>query len=259
MSALPSAGGGSVLSKDLHAPELWCVELDAAGAALSEMERRRPRLSDSDRQNAAAIRDAAAAAEWLATHTALRLLLERSLGPRWRGLPFVRGPNVRPHLEGAEVAFSLAHVAGMALIGLMPGGDIGVDLERARPVRVPAPRRGLIEAAGAALNAEKPLPDAGDARFLQAWVRLEAFAKAQGCGIGRLLTRLGIVGGRDVARAALLQAVDAARAEARIDVVHDLDLGPRLHAAVALAPSRAVPQVRWLPTRLDGLEALLEG
>ncbi len=248
----------SVSDDTLRAPELWCVDLAAAGSALREMERRTPRLSDWDRQNAATMGDRDAAAQWLAAHAALRLLLERAAGARWRGMAFARQPNVRPHLEGAPVAFSLSHVAGLALIGLAPGGDIGVDVERARPVRVRAPRRGAIEAAGAALDMGRPLPDDGDdAAFLQAWVRLEAFAKAQGCGIGRLLTQLGMAGGRAVAPEAMRERVAAARTLARAGAVHDLDLGPGLFAAVALAPELAVPQVRWLPSKLDGLESLL--
>ena len=230
-----------------------------AAPALGEMERRTPRLSDWDRENASAMADASAATQWLATHVALRLLLETCLGVRWRGVPLQRRSNARPHLADAPVAFSLSHVPGMALIALAPEGDVGVDLERARLVRVRPPRRGAIETAGAALNAECVLPSERDARFLQAWVRLEAFAKGQGCGIGRLLTRLGIAGGREIAPAALLETVDAARAEARASAVHDLDLSAGLFAAIALAPAPAVPQPRWLPTRIDGLEKMLEG
>src|SRR5690606_17886926 len=124
-----------------------------------------PRLSDWDRQNAAAMADADASAHWLAAHAALRLLLERSLGSAWRGREFARGIGVRPHLRGAPIAFSLSHVAGLALIALAPGGDVGVDVERLRPVRVRQPRRGAIEAAGAALEVGRPLPHEEDARF----------------------------------------------------------------------------------------------
>lgn len=240
-------------------PELWCVDLVAAGPALHEMESRTPRLSEWDRQSACVMSDRRAAAEWLASHIALRLLLERFVGARWRGVALARVAGVRPHLEGAPVAFSLSHVDGLALIALTRSGDIGVDLERARTVRVRAPRRGLIEAAGAALATRQPLPEQeGDAGFLQAWVRLEAFAKGQGCGIGRLLTQLGIVGGRDVARGDLEKGIAAALAAARAKAVHDLDLGrDGLFAAVALPSAQAVPEVRWLPAALEGLQELV--
>ena len=203
--------------------------------------------------------DQSAARQWLAAHIALRLVIERHLGTQWRGIPLLRRPNSRPHLGSAAVAFSLSHIPGMALIALTPKGDIGVDLERTRPVRVRPPRRDAIEAAGAALNAGSPLPEMSDARFLQAWVRLEAFAKGEGCGIGRLLTRFGIVGGREIALAELSETVALARAAAKANAVSDLDLGGGLFAAVALPPEQIVPRPRRLPTRIDGLEDMLSG
>ena len=243
----------------LGEPEVWCVDLVSAQAALGEMERRCTRLSEWDRETAAAMADQAAARQWLAAHVALRLVIERHLGARWRGVSFERRPNARPHLGDAAVAFSLSHIPGMALIALTPKGDIGVDLERTRLVRIRPPRRNAIEAAGAALNADSPLPELSDARFLQAWVRLEAFAKGEGCGIGRLLTRLGIVGGREIATAELLEKVASARGAAAAGAVSDLDLGAGHFAAIALAPEQIVPQPRPLPTRIDGLEDMLSG
>jgi phosphopantetheinyl transferase len=244
---------------DLREPELWCVDLEAAAPALIEIERRTPRLSDWDRETAAAMADAVAAAQWLATHAALRLLLERRLGARWRSVPLERRPNARPRLADAPVSFSLSHIPGMALIALSPRGDLGVDLERTRCVRMRPPRREAIEAAGVALNSRAQLPEGADARFLQAWVRLEAFAKADGCGIGRLLTRLGIVGGRDIAPAQLAENVRLVRAGASASAVSDIELGAGRYAAITLAPAQAVPRPHWLPACIGGLEDMLEG
>jgi 4'-phosphopantetheinyl transferase len=237
--------------------ELWCADLRAAGPALRELEGRTPRLAGSDKQNATTLTGTDAAADWLATRVALRLLLERAVGARWRGVPFARGGHGKPYLPGAPVVFSLSHVAGLALIALAASGAIGVDLEQVRAVRVRAQRRTHIEAAGAALNEAQDLPEGDAARFLQAWVRLEAFAKAEGCGIGRLLTRLGIVGAADVGRDVVLQRVEAARTEAPVIVTRDVRLGEGLFAALALGPEQDLPDIRWLPTSIDGLRKLL--
>jgi len=252
------------LSKRAEAPaggergvELWCVDLKAAAPALAEMERLTPRLASGERQEVASFADAEVAAERLAARIAVRLLLERIAGTRWRSQPLVRDKNGKPRLAGAPVVFSLSHVAGLALIGAAASGPIGVDLERARDVRVRAPRRARLEEAGAVLNAAQALPDGEDARFLQAWVRLEAFAKADGCGIGRLLTRLGIVGERELARAELLERIERARARVEGAVTRDLALGEGLFAAIACAPASTVPEIRWLPTSIDGLEKVL--
>ena len=116
------------------------------------------------------------------------------MGSALRGVAFARSARGKPRLDEAPIAFNISHVPGLALIALARGGTVGVDLERARAVRVRAPRRARIEAAGAALNRAEPFAADADARFLQAWVRLEAFAKAEGDGVGRLFTRLGISG-----------------------------------------------------------------
>jgi len=237
--------------------ELWCADLAAAGRALHEIERVTPRLSAAERRNAEGLNDAAVAAEWLTAHIALRILLERAVGTGWRGAAFGRGAHGKPQLDGAPVVFSLSHVPGLALIGISPSGTLGVDVERKRPVRVGAERREAIEAAGAALNSEQALPQGADERFLQAWVRLEALAKAEGCGIGRLLTRLGVVGDRKPSSAAVHERAKDALAAVPGAVTRDLVLGEGLYTAVALSPAQAMPQVLRLPASVDALKALL--
>ena len=234
-------------------PQLWCIDLAAAGPALHELERRTPRLSDWDRDRVSAFTDTSAADEWLAAHVALRLLLERAAGPQWRGAAFVRANSGKPHLDGGPVSFSLSHAPGVALIGLAGEGSIGVDIERLRTVRVDAARRARIEEAGAALGAAVALPCAAEARFLQAWVRLEALAKAEGCGIGRVLARLGIVGshnGEETASSAIAALREAAD-------VHDLAVGEGVFAAAAFAGGPAMAEVWWLPATREGLEKLI--
>ena len=220
------------------------------------MERATPRLSDWDRNRASSFTDATVAEEWLAAHIVLRLLLERAVGPQWRRAAFVRASSGKPHLDGARITFSLSHAPGLALIGLTSEGSIGVDIERSRTVRVDTARRARIEAAGAALEAAVALPSAAEARFLQAWVRLEALAKAEGCGIGRVLMRLGILGSRgrgDIARDAAQSATGALRETVE---VRDLVVGEGMFAAAAFAGGPATDQVSWLPATIEGLEKL---
>jgi 4'-phosphopantetheinyl transferase len=237
--------------------ELWCVDLAAVAPALHAIEQRSPRLSPADHARASAFSNAEVREEWLATHIALRLLIERAAGPQWRCVSFERSERGKPHLGGAPLAFSLSHAPGLALIGLAPRGAIGVDVERTRPVRIGEARRALIEEAGAALSAAT-LSSESSARFLQAWVRLEAYAKADGCGIGRLLTRLGILG------------TSAARTEQRgvreivaellsgcpNTVVSDLPLGDGVYAAAVFAGTAPAAEVAWVPSSVEGLEKL---
>ena len=245
--------------RGIENPELWCVDLSAAAPALHTIEQRTPRLCPADRTRAASFSDARVRDEWLATHIALRLLIERAAGAQWRGATFNRAARGKPQLEGTPLGFSLSHAPGLALIGLSPRGSIGVDIERTRQVRIAAERRARIEAAGAALS-DRALPSEGGARFLQAWVRLEAFGKAEGCGIGRLLTRLGILG---VAAAAWTQPVSAGalaqalRGDSRsVATVQDAGIGEDIFAAVALTGGVMPGTPSWLPVSIESLEKL---
>lgn len=248
------------LCRGSGAPELWCVDLRVAAPALLAIEQRAPRLSNADRVRASAFSDSVACDEWLATHIALRLLIERTAGPQWRGATFTRSVRGKPQLEGASVAFSLSHAPGLALIGLAREGSIGVDVERTRPVRIGAARRARIEEAGTALN-EAELPGDGESRFLQAWVRLEAYAKADGCGVGRLLTRLGILGTGATAQAEQASVREMTELMLRDPQsprrVRDVPLGEGRFAAVALTVSDMPTEALWLPTSPEGLETLL--
>jgi phosphopantetheinyl transferase len=243
----------------IQTPELWCVDLGAAGPALHALEKRTPRLSSADRARACDVSDPIARGEWVATHIALRLLIERAAGRQWRGATFTRSERGKPHLDGAPLAFSISHAPGLALIGLAPRGSIGVDIERTRRVRVGESRRARIEEAGAALI-DEPLPTEGNPRFLQAWVRLEALAKADGCGIGRMLTRLGILGVSAESRAGQASAramVAALLAGDAPPSVRDLQLGDGVYAAVASIGFAGVGTPAWLPTRVESLEKLI--
>lgn len=257
MSTRTTATGGCGRAPTAGALELWCVDTQAAGPALRALEQSVPLLSDFERRHATTFADAAQAQEWLTAHIALRVVLERVVGKAARGVTFARAAHGKPRLEGAPVAFSLSHIPGLALIALSRGGVVGVDVERARPVRVREPRRSRIEAAGAALNPGEPLPARGDARFLQAWVRLEALAKAEGCGVGRLLARLGISGEGAATEGDFRARIDGVLADRHVAATRDVALGDGLFAAVASGPARAVPEVLWLPTGKSALREML--
>lgn len=237
--------------------ELWLVDLERAAPALEALEAAEPRLAPDDHARARQFSDAHERRHRLAAYVAQRVALERIVGPGVRGTAFARSANGKPRLAGGEAAFSLSHSDGMALIGVTRRGDIGVDLERARPVRVAPRRRQLIVAAGAGL-AGAPLDMAqGEAAFLQAWARLEACAKAQGRGLARLLADVGVRG--DGARASPARVAAKARCiaeEAGLEV-HDLELTPPLYGAVAREPMVALPRVRTFPVAGSAIRALL--
>ena len=213
-------------------------------------ERASARLSPDDAARSAAVADPAARRHRHAASIALRLILERAFGPSLRCVSFARDRYGRPLLPPPHTgAFSLSHTSRFALVGVSHAGTIGVDIEAPRTVRMDPRRRHIIETAARTLTRE-PLPAPADARFLQAWVLLEALAKAEGRGIGHLLTRLGAVGSPS-------GQSDTAAITAREHglSLSTLDVGPSLYAAVAT--SAADVPLLDLPNTVDGLNAML--
>jgi 4'-phosphopantetheinyl transferase len=227
--------------------ELWLVDLDASAAALRALERQCPRLRPADRTHASRHQNVRERQRRLAAYTALRLVLERTAGRQARALDILREGAGKPRLAGNAAKFSLSHAGEMALIGISTGADIGVDLEASRSVRISQARRAAIEAAAAGLAGASVRALDGDAAFLQAWCRLEAYAKASGQGLAGTLTALNLRGGAKQASAATLISIARQAARAAELRVADLDMPDGLHGAVALAGRPKSPRVKPFP------------
>ena len=230
--------------------EVWLADLVASGPALHDLEARTPRLSAADEAKCSAMSDKAAGRERRAAHIALRVLAERAFGTAWRGVTYDVSAQGKLSLPGAGGSFSLSHIPGWALIGISDAGAIGVDLERRRPITMSAERRRQIEDAASALATSQPLGLEDEARFLQAWVRLEAVSKASGLGMGPLLTALGVT------RSGADRPSAEAMSVAGIHAVHDLGVGEGRFAAVAVAPLSPPPRLLIFPASPENIEAL---
>jgi len=244
--------GGGALAGMLPAPQarlaVWLVDLVAA----------RTLLGDPSFRDAVELPDAMA--ERLGTgtprdiaHIMLRIILTACVGRSAAFRPFLHAPGGKPALDLApstpRLEFSLAHCDSAAIVALSREGPVGVDLEAPRSVRISGRRRAMLIDAASSLAPDDPLPDGPDeARFLQAWVRLEALAKATGEGLGALLGRLD-----DEAA-----PIAATRLEGALVRTRDLRIpaGPPLYAAVAgTGPSLQgeVLSAVWLPCDPDWL------
>jgi 4'-phosphopantetheinyl transferase len=236
--------------------ELWLVDLDRSAPALEALERELPRLTTHDRDFAATIKDAQQRRWRLAATAALRLLLERVAGPGVRGQLIVRALRGRPALANDAARFSLSHADGLALVGVTRFGEIGVDLEKLRPLHVAPYRREGIIAAGAGLSGRELEENHSDHAFLQSWCRLEAFTKAQGKGLAVTLAELGL---RDAKRPhSCGQIANIARRCARKAGlrVKDVALAQGLFGAIALSGTAMPTRVGSFPTDRAGLERL---
>jgi 4'-phosphopantetheinyl transferase len=175
-----------------------------------------------------------------------------------RGQRLIRPTGGKPRLRSGRPTFSLAHTGSFALIGATQAQAIGVDLEETRTVGMSQRRREEILAVGAGFVGW-PVEDArSEVAVLQAWCRLEAYAKARGQGISRLLTELGLreARGRQVALDAIEATARRIVSEAGLSVC-DLKLPPGLHGAVAHGGSPAAPRLRRFPADRAALARLL--
>jgi phosphopantetheinyl transferase len=91
-------------------------------------------------------------------------------------------PDLGPEF-GGRLKFNLSHSAGLALVAIAAGSNVGVDLE---PIRPFAGMSGLAAEffppqARAAYEAAPPAERA--AVFFRWWTRIEAVGKAIGCGL----------------------------------------------------------------------------
>lgn len=228
--------------------ELWLVDLDAAAPALEALERATPRLSPGDRRRIAQIRGTRERRQRIAVYVALRIVLERVIGSSARGVDFVRPSGGKPHLPGRPLDFSISHTASVALIAVTTAGTVGVDVEASRAIKVSGRRRQEIVAAGAGLAEPFGAEASGDT-FLQAWARLEAYAKAHGHGLARVLHDLGLraAEGRKL-EPARITAQARALVRASVLEVCDLSLPAGLYGAFVADRNGAPTRLRRFPT-----------
>ena len=236
---------------------LWLVDLRSSADALSALDRDERLLQDADRDELA-MSPAFHLSDRLTARRALRLLIQRTFGRRWQTQPLVRRGRGKPGLTDLEGDFNLSHAGGWALIVLCSRDGAGVDIESDRPVHLRPQRRQAIEHAALAVARGSPLPEADNARTLQAWVRLEACAKADGSGIAALLGAFGIWGGRS---RDCVSANDGLRSTTTVHPqnlprIYDVRVPKGYFAAVALPDGIPLPEAQRLPDTLAELRAL---
>jgi len=166
----------------LHAPppfELWLVSL-ASPACDADLDL----LDDAERARSARFHFERDRCRYVAAHAALRRLLARRTGRDAAALVIEAGPYGKPYLAAApRCAFSLSHCEDLALVALADDGEIGVDLERVRPL---ADLDGLGRQCltlHERHEIDRLAPGERSPAFLRRWTRKEACLKALGAGL----------------------------------------------------------------------------
>lgn len=172
-----------------HSPlHLWCVELDARPEDEAAC---RGLLSADELARAERLADARAYRRFVVTRGTLRNLLGDRLGEHPRSVPIEEGPSGKPRLGGGgRLRFNVSHSGDLALVCIVEGTEVGVDLEGLRPVpdaSAIARRRFSPAEASFIEGGQGGVADGGvsdvDRRFLRCWTRKEAILKAMGAGL----------------------------------------------------------------------------
>lgn len=215
---------------DVH---VWLAALDRAE---HEVHSQAWVLSADERQRAARLRFGRDRARFIVARGALRHilaiysavappLLEFRYGPRGK-------PAVRNLSKGDPLSFNLSHSQGVALIAVTRGRDIGVDVERIRPVSAVGEIADRVFSRREAAKLHALPASQKQAAFFACWTRKEAYVKAVGEGLAHPLDRFDVA--LDPAAPARLLAVDGDARQASRWSLLDLRPAPGYVAAVAV-------------------------
>jgi 4'-phosphopantetheinyl transferase len=162
---------------------IWLTDLDDPGsdpAAAFDL------LSEDERARAGRFVFDVHRRRFVAGRAGLRTLLAERLACGPRDLRFEYGPSGKPSLAGGALRFNLSHSDRLALVAVARDAELGVDIERIRPLANMdlVAERVFSAAEREALGRVDPARRA-DA-FFAGWTRKEAYIKARGEGIGLL-------------------------------------------------------------------------
>ena len=124
---------------------------------------------------------------------ALRTLLGERLGCAPRELRFAYGPAGKPALDGGGTTrFNVSHSDRYAIVAIATGAELGVDIERVRPLRDMDLVADRVFSAGEREALGQVPPDRKAEAFFAGWTRKEAYIKARGDGLGHPLDQFAV-------------------------------------------------------------------
>lgn len=168
------------MSPEVSAVDLHRVFLDSAGAAAFA-----PLLSSEERRRADAFHFEHDRRRWIASRTALRILLGRTLSVAPDEIALETTPEGKPFLSGHRdiVEFNLSHSGDRALIAISKSGPVGVDIERLeRDAALESSKSIFCSTPELKRVSAMPVPADRALELIRIWCAKEAFLKALGSG-----------------------------------------------------------------------------
>jgi 4'-phosphopantetheinyl transferase len=155
-------------------------------------------------------------ARYAASRASLRIVLSKYLLKDPRALSFTAGSSGKPSLdcENPSIQFNLSHAGDLALIAVIRGRRVGIDVERVREVDIEAVLDSFFSLQEATWLRSRERELRRQAFFLL-WSRREAAAKALGIGLFDCFARV------------VLPTPDRARSGFRVELP-DADAPPAL-------------------------------
>ena len=166
---------------------MWAFDTDVGAPRLTELE---ALLTRDEQERAWRFRLTVDRTRFVAGRGQLRIILGRYAGTMPQLLRFTRSGYGKPSLStetgGGHLRFNASGSAGMALAAIRRDTDIGVDIERVRPLPdAPALAATVLTARERADLAALP-----EDTFLEYWTRKEAVVKSLGRGVSLSFNRI---------------------------------------------------------------------
>lgn len=224
---------------------VWCARLDWPG----DIGRFESSLSADEKQRAGQFRFDRDRKRFVVRRAALRAVLAESLGVPPHTLRFSYGTHGKPDLSAAcnprRLRFNASHSQDLAVVALAVDRDVGVDVERLKPLDdyEAVARRHFTEGENRALLGVAPSERLH--AFFNCWTRKEAFVKARGEGLSLPLDAFEVSLAPDEPAGLLSCAQAGERERWSLD---SFDPAPGFVGAVAAAGSGwTIGSRRWEP------------
>ena len=161
---------------------LWTVSLDAGPDSVCLLLNT---LSGDERVRAARLRTTELRLRFIVAHGALRRILSQYVGMAPEQIRLEATALGKPSIVGSPLTFNLSHSDGLAVCAVTAQGQVGVDVERVRPVTDATNIVRRYFAPNEVLKYESLPASERSAAFFSIWTRKEAFLKATGLGLQR--------------------------------------------------------------------------
>jgi 4'-phosphopantetheinyl transferase len=257
MAPAPSEPNGARKSMPPSPPRMapgevhvWCVRLDVPRETLARLY---ATLAVDERHRSARLRFRCDRWRFIVAHGTLREVLGHYLGIEPGRVSYVYQACGKPELSpsfGGRLKFNLSHSAGLALIAIAAGSNVGVDLEYT-PTELDCATVARHFFSAAEVDELDALPDHRYVEaFLACWTKKEAYVKACGRGLTIPLKSFTVPLTTDPARGpSILQFGPNGVDRARRWSIHTLRSAPGYIGALAIEGCGwRLSQWQWAPT-----------